>query len=76
MALAAVLPAPIAKITVAAPVTASPPAYTPSREVAPVASSIIIPPQRCVSNPFVVDLIKGLGEVPIDMITESTSIVN
>ena len=45
MAFAAVLPAPIARITVAAPVTASPPAKTPSLEVAPVASLTIIPPQ-------------------------------
>ena len=34
MAFAAVRPAPIARITVAAPVTASPPAKTPSRDVA------------------------------------------
>ena len=39
---AAALPAPIARITVAAPVTASPPAYTPSFDVFPVSSSAII----------------------------------
>ncbi len=39
MARAACLPAPMAKMTVAAPVTASPPAYTPSRDVNPVSSS-------------------------------------
>lgn len=39
MAVAACFPAPIAKITVAAPVTASPPAYTPSLVVNPVSSS-------------------------------------
>src|SRR5699024_6712896 len=35
-------PAPIARITVAAPVTASPPAYTPSLEVFPNSSSAMI----------------------------------
>ena len=35
IAFAAVFPAPIAEITVAAPVTASPPAYTPSIDVRP-----------------------------------------
>ena len=39
---AAALPAPIARITVAAPVTASPPAYTPALDVAPVSSSAMI----------------------------------
>jgi len=39
---AAVLPAPMARMTVAAPVTASPPANTPGREVWPVASSAMI----------------------------------
>ena len=39
MACAAFLPAPMARITVAAPVTASPPAYTPSRVVRPLSSS-------------------------------------
>ena len=36
MSLAAVLPAPIARITVALPVTISPPAQTPGRDVAPL----------------------------------------
>ena len=75
MASAAVLPAPIAKITVAAPVTTSPPANTPGREVAPN-SSATIPPHRCVSRPVVVDLIKGLGEVPIDIMTVSAGITS
>ena len=43
IAAAAVLPAPIARITVAAPVTASPPAYTPSRDVRPFSSAMIPP---------------------------------
>ena len=59
IAFAAVLPAPMAEITVAAPVTASPPAYTPSLVVAP-SSVTIIPPQRLTSSPSVVDLIRGL----------------
>ena len=62
-------------MTVAAPVTASPPAYTALREVSP-SSFTTIPPHRLTSSPSVVDLIKGLGEVPIDIITESTSMVN
>lgn len=73
---AAVFPAPIARITVAAPVTASPPAYTPSLDVRPVSSSTIIPPHFCVSSPFVVDLMSGFGDVPIDIITASTGISN
>ena len=72
IAAAAVLPAPIARITVAAPVTASPPAYTPSRDVRPC-SSVIMPPHFCVSRPFVVALISGFGDVPIEITTASTS---
>ena len=64
MAEAAVLPAPMARITVAAPETASPPAYTPGREVSPVSASATMPPHFCVSSPSVVDLMSGLGEVP------------
>ena len=67
-------PAPIASITVAAPVTASPPANTPSFDVCPffligndTLSAVYI-------KPFVVDEINGFGEVPKDMITVSTSI--
>ena len=41
IACAAVFPAPMANMTVAAPVTASPPAYTLSLEVRPVLSSIL-----------------------------------
>ena len=58
MARAASLPAPIARITVAAPVTASPPANTPGRLVAPDAS-MTKPPNDCVSKPSVVALISG-----------------
>jgi hypothetical protein len=76
MAFAAFLPAPMAKITVAAPVTASPPAYTPSLLVAPVSSSTIIPPHFWVLSPGVVDVIRGLGLWPIAIITVSTSITN
>ena len=75
IAAAAVLPAPIARITVAAPVTASPPAYTPSRDVRPC-SSVIMPPHFCVSRPFVVALISGFGDVPIEITTASTSSTN
>ena len=51
MARAAARPAPMARITVAAPVTASPPAKTPGREVAPCASASI-QPRRSVRSPF------------------------
>ena len=57
---AAVFPDPIARITVAAPVTTSPPAYTNGLEVAPC-SSAIIHPRVLVSSPFVVFLISGFG---------------
>ena len=53
MALAAVLPAPMARMTVAAPDTASPPAYTPGIDVAAVSSSTMMPPHFCVSRPGV-----------------------
>ena len=76
IAFAASLPAPIARITVAAPVTASPPAYTPSLDVLPVFSSATIHFLLLVSIHFVVMDIRGLGEVPRDMITVSTSISN
>jgi len=42
MPFAAALPAPMARITVAAPVTASPPANTPSRDVWPFSSSAMM----------------------------------
>mgnify|MGYP001722700029 CR=1 FL=1 len=70
---AAFLPAPIARITVAAPVTASPPAYTPSLVVCMVSSLTIRQPRLLASNPAVVVRISGFGEVPMDMITVSTS---
>lgn len=74
MPLAACLPAPIARITVAAPVTASPPAYTPSLDVAPVSSLAMIQPLLLISSPAVVLEISGLGEVPSYIITVSASI--
>ena len=73
MAAAARRPAPIARMTVAAPVTASPPANTPSRVVAPSASATM-QPRREVSRPAVVEAISGLGDVPSAMITTSHSI--
>ena len=73
MLAAACLPAPIARITVAAPVTASPPAYTFSLVVSRVSSLTTRHPHLFASRPSVVVLKSGLGEVPIDMITVSTS---
>ena len=75
MEAAASLPAPIAEITVAAPVTASPPAYTASRLVSP-SSSTTKPPLRLTSRPLVVFLISGFGLVPSAMMTASTSSSN
>ena len=75
MALAAVRPAPIARITVAAPVTASPPARRPCGSVVP-RSSAVMQPRRVVSRPAVVAASSGLGEVPSAMITTSHSISN
>ena len=71
MALAALRPAPIASITVAAPVTASPPAKTPSRLVRP-SSSATMQPRRLVSKPLVVDFISGLGLVPRAEVDQAT----
>ena len=73
IAAAAFLPAPMARITVAAPVTASPPAKTPGRVVAPF-SSATRQPRRFVSSPAVVLAMRGLGEVPNDMIDGHTSL--
>ena len=75
MALAAVRPAPMARITVAAPVTASPPAKTPSRVVSPCASATM-QPRRVVSSPAVVEGIRGVGEVPRALMTTSHAIAN
>ena len=58
---AAAFPAPMARITVAAPVTASPPANTPAFEVAPFSSSAMIHFLRLISSPFVVEEISGFG---------------
>ena len=65
----------MARITVAAPVTASPPANTPGRVVAPF-SSATRQPLRVISSPLVVLEIMGLGDVPSAMITVSVSISN
>ena len=75
MARAAVRPAPMARMTVAAPVTASPPAKTPSRDVAPCPSAVM-QPRRSVSSPAVVAASRGLGEVPSAMMTMSQAMSN
>ena len=54
MLLAAILPEPMALITVASPVAMSPPAYTASKLVFPVFLSIAIMPPLNVSSPLVV----------------------
>ena len=70
MAFADVFPAPMARIIVAAPVTASPPAKTSGFEVAPC-SSIMMHPRLFVLRPFVVFLINGFGVCPIEIIAVS-----
>ena len=72
MAFADFLPAPMARMTVAAPLTASPPAKMPGREVVPT-SSATMQPLRLRSRLRVVLPISGLGEVPNAMIIMSTS---
>jgi hypothetical protein len=62
---AAFLPAPMAAITVAAPVAISPPAHTLSLDVLPVALSMTILPFLPMVKPVVVAGINGLGPLPI-----------
>jgi len=62
---AALLPAPMAAITVAAPVAISPPAHTLSLDVFPVAKSVVMFPFLPMVNPAVVAGINGLGPLPI-----------
>ena len=73
MEAAAFLPSPIARITVAAPLTASPPANTPLRVVCIVTSSAIKHLCLLASKPAVVLKINGFGEVPRDMISHATN---
>ena len=73
MALAALFPAPIAKIPVEAPETASPPAKTPTIYVIKVWSSTKIPPRSFYFKALQELAITGLGDVPIAIITVSTS---
>ena len=72
---AAFLPEPMARMTVAEPVTASPPANTPLRLVA-VVSSAMMQPCLSESRPSVVERIRGLGRVPRAMMTVSHSMIN
>ena len=76
MSLAAFLPAPIALITVAAPVTTSPPAQMASREVLPVSSSATMFPFLPTSSPGVVNGISGFGLFPMLQTTASVFILN
>src|SRR5450759_4953155 len=76
MALAARLPAPAARITVAAPVTASPPANTSDFEVSPVWASATRQPFLFVARPAVVRVSSGFGVVPIASTTFSTGNTN
>jgi hypothetical protein len=71
MDLAAFRPAPMALMTVAAPVTTSPPAQIRSREVLPVASSATMFPFLPTARPGVVIGINGLGLLPMAQTTAS-----
>ncbi len=55
------MPAPMASITVAAPVTISPPANTPFNEVFPVSVSAAIFPLEFNSSPGIVESGAGSG---------------
>ena len=68
------LPAAIALMTVAPPVTISPPAHTPSLEVLPFSSALMVP-YLVVSKPGVFIGIKGFGLVPRAKIATSTSMM-
>ena len=73
MAAAALRPAPIARMTVAAPVTMSPPAKTPGFDVAPVSSSAAMLPRFVSASPGVVCAMMGFGPVPMATMTVSTA---
>ena len=68
MLFAATLPAPIARITVAAPETISPPANTPGRDVACLSSATMLP-LLFVSRLSVVEVISLFASVPKAIIT-------
>ena len=63
-------------MTVAAPVTASPPAYTALRVVRPSSPLVMMQPWLFVSRPGVVLRMSGFGLVPMDMTMQSTSSTN
>ena len=65
IARAACLPAPMARITVADPVTMSPPAKTPGQVVSPDAPRVTMYPRRFVSSPGVVAGTIGLAAVAL-----------
>ena len=64
MARAARRPAPIAEMTVAPPVTMSPPANTPCFVVAPVVGSAMMYPERDTATSGVVERISGFAPCP------------
>src|SRR5664279_2961168 len=73
--LAALRPAPMARITVAPPVTMSPPAKTPGFEVAR-SSFAEIYPRLVTASPGVVDWINGFAEVPAAIIATWHGVTN
>ena len=75
MEAAALRPSPMARITVAAPSTMSPPAYTPFTEVRP-APSVFILPRPSTSRPYVVAATSGFDPLPTATITVSAAISN
>src|SRR6056297_3455443 len=76
MELAAERPAPMARMTVAAPVTMSPPAQTAFLDVFPVKGSAIIFPHLFNARSGVVLVSSGLALDPTDTTTRSQSILN
>ena len=72
MAFADFLPAPIARITVAAPVMASPPAYRRGTDVSPFSSATMVP-LGLNSSDAKLFLMIGFGDVPRATMTSSHS---
>jgi hypothetical protein len=76
MAFAAFRPAPMAEMTVAEPITISPPAYTPSLLVLPFSGSAMMYFPLFPDRFPVLSAISGFAPVPTAMITTSAGIAN
>src|SRR4030067_2217950 len=68
---AAILPSPMALMTVAAPLAIAPPAQMLGLDVCPGSALVTIPPFLLISNPGVVMGMRGLGLFPMAMTAAS-----